>query len=311
MKSPQEKEAKKPPAKEEKPKESKKEQKKVDAKKEAKKDAKKKESKKLAVPEESEPEAPEEEKKEEKKLPPPPPEPRVDYLKLTSDFKAVVRAELTTLKEAKTQTELFKTKALEATKKREKQERELQKQKFTKFKKKSPFLKAVQTQGYFHPEKEKTVVHGPYNDGMATYKLTSLDRVWAPHSWKPAATCMDVFHSVPMQKLSHKARTMIEAGELKYQELLKQQHDVYRNQNDGTLKKTILDTKLAEMKVWKPTKVQKELFTDVKPLNDGTMTPRERARKLSPARAYEKKVWNPPRASMDYFGDKKRGRVYK
>eukprot|EP01022_Parablepharisma_sp_SALTPOND_P014670 TRINITY_DN2014_c0_g1_i1.p4 TRINITY_DN2014_c0_g1~~TRINITY_DN2014_c0_g1_i1.p4 ORF type:complete len:350 (+),score=69.13 TRINITY_DN2014_c0_g1_i1:48-1097(+) len=262
----------------------------------------KKEEKK--IPADDNPE-PVEEKKEEPK-PEVKKEPIENYLKLTNDFKDMVRAHLNELKQGKEQKEFAKTQAMKEMKKKRKEEAQAKQQKFTTFKKKPPFQKAVQTKGFFQAEKTTVMKHDLYHDGKQMYTLTALDRVKIENKWKPAKHRMDSFKDVPLEKLDKKTKKKVMEGEEKYQTLLKEERERYKGMNDGTLKKTLMDTKLQSTKVWKPNSFKKDFFEDEKPLNDATYTPRHRNKAISLERNYEKKVWQPSKVSMDYFGDKKK-----
>ena len=264
---------------------------------------KKESKKKKNVEPEPEPE-PVEEKVEEK-----PPEvekePIPDYLYLTNDFRQILRQQLQALKEEKIKRDGTMTQMKSTLEKKKKEEVALKRQKFD-FKKKSPFLKAIQTKGYFFPGVKTVEKHGPYCGGKELYRATCLDRVKEINKWGFTQARLDFFHEAPPSTLSLKTQQMMKDGDEKYQSLLKLEQDEYKNKNDGTFKNKLMTTKLQTLKLWKPNIIRKELFIEEKPLYDTTYTPRHRLKAISLPRNYGPNSWLPIKTDLGFFVNKKR-----
>eukprot|EP00826_Nyctotherus_ovalis_P018498 TRINITY_DN15549_c0_g1_i10.p3 TRINITY_DN15549_c0_g1~~TRINITY_DN15549_c0_g1_i10.p3 ORF type:complete len:146 (-),score=57.19 TRINITY_DN15549_c0_g1_i10:45-482(-) len=104
-------------------------------------------------------------------------EPIENYLKLTYDFKDMIRSQLSTIKQDKEKTELARTQANETLKAKKKEEAELKKHRFSAMKKKPPFSKANKEIEYFSPLKQLVPMHGEY--GSNGESLIAPERVKA------------------------------------------------------------------------------------------------------------------------------------
>lgn len=233
-----------------------------------------------------------EEKKEVKK------EPIENHLKLTYDFKDMIRSQLSIIKQDKEKTELARTQANETLKAKEKEEVELKRHRFGAMKKKPPFSKANKEIEYFSPLKQLVPTHGEY--GSNGDLLIAPDRAKAKNAWKTAKHQIGLFNEVP-EDLDAKTKQFVDSGEAKYKTLLEEERAAYKMLNEGTFKKSLMDKKLESEKVWKPNSFKKDLFTEVKPPEDGACSIQEQLRLISPDRVYEKKVWNPTKKRLEYF----------
>jgi len=242
-------------------------------------------------------EIPIEEKKEAKK------EPIENYLKLTYDFKNIVREQLAIIKEDKKRTELEKTRVNEKLQAKKKEQEELKKHRFGTMKKKSVFTKANKKIEYFSPLKHLIPQHGEYSGSGDS--LIAPDRVKEKNTWKTSKHQIGLFAEEP-EKLDARTKQLIETGEATYKSLLEEERASYKMNNEGSFKKSLMDKKLQEEKVWKPNSFKKEVFTQIKPLNDPACSIHEQLKLISPDRVYETKLWNPTRKRMDYFDVEKK-----
>ena len=252
-----------------------------------------KEEKKIEQKEEKEApnEGQEEVEKKEEIKPEVKQEPPEDNLKITFDFKDMIRAQLSIIKEDKEKTKLEETRTKQLKEQKHKEEAELKRQKFGTLKKKSPFLTANKKIETFSDKKELVTIHDKFQGGGDLLLLP--DRAIEKKVWNPIKCRSGAFKEIP-EKLDEKTKKFMEEGDRHYLELIDMEREEYKKSNDGTIKKSIMDQKLKEEKVWKPNSFKKGLFKQEIPLIDCTHSVEEQYKITSPDRMWEKKVWSRP-----------------